>query len=184
MKAWQRANTSVSLFDQFTQITGLRGVRDDVLARGIQPIRGALRRLDEAFVGFYRRIKLGQAPGYPRFKSRRRFNTACWDEPASWKVDVDQRRLRIQGVGTIRLPKSAARQFARLAGRGGVPVTLSVTRRRAGGTSEHPKWVWRASVGFKDVTPVRAASQPGDGQVVGADRGVAVALPPRTGSCW
>nr|WP_026257374.1 transposase [Actinopolymorpha alba] len=180
--AWRRANKSVSLFDQFTQIKGLRGVRDDVLAWGIQPIRGALRRLDEAFAGFYRRIKAGQTPGYPRFKSHRRFHTVCWDEPTSWKVDTDQRRLRIQGVGTMRLPKSARRQLARLADSGGVPVTLSVTRQRAGGTSEHPKWVWRASVGFKDVAPVRVTPQlsdglePAGGRLVGADRGVTVTL--------
>ncbi|WP_169512917.1 RNA-guided endonuclease InsQ/TnpB family protein [Actinopolymorpha alba] len=183
-EAWRRANKSVSLFDQFTQIKGLRGLRDDVLAWGIQRSVGRCGGWMQAFAGFYRRVKAGRAPGYPRFRSRRRFHTASWDEPTSWKVNIDRRLLRIQGVGTIRLPKSAGRQLARLADRGGVPVTLSVTRRRAGGTSEHPKWVWRASVGFKDVTPLRAASpsdlgngrESGAGRVVGADRGVAVAL--------
>lgn len=97
----------------------LRGVRDDVLAWGIQPLRGALRRLDEAYAAFYRRCAAGQTPGHPRFKSRRRFDTVCWDEPTSWSAE--QGVLGIQGVGNIALSKSARRQLGRLAGRGGGP---------------------------------------------------------------
>ena len=48
-------DTASALFDQFNQITHLRGVRDDVLAWGIQPLRGDLRRVDEAYSAFYRR---------------------------------------------------------------------------------------------------------------------------------
>ena len=51
---------------------------------------------------FFRRVKAGETPGYPRFKSWRRFNTAMWDEPSSWKADLDRRMLYIQGVGDIR----------------------------------------------------------------------------------
>lgn len=32
-----------------------------------------LRRLDKAFAAFFRRVKAGQAPGFPRFKSLARF---------------------------------------------------------------------------------------------------------------
>jgi hypothetical protein len=32
--------------------------------------RAAIRRLDRAFRGFFRRIKAGHKPGYPRFKGR------------------------------------------------------------------------------------------------------------------
>ena len=32
-----------------------------------------LRRLDKAFAAFFRRIKAGQTPGFPRFKSLGRF---------------------------------------------------------------------------------------------------------------
>ena len=36
---------------------------------------GTLRRLDKAFGAFFRRVKTGDTPGYPRFKSRRRWKT-------------------------------------------------------------------------------------------------------------
>lgn len=161
------AGKSIALFDQFNQIAALRGVRDDVLIWGIQPLRGALRRLDGAYAGFYRRCRAGQTPGHPRFKSRRRFDTVCWDEPTSWSVDLADGILRIQGVGNIALSRSVRRQLARLADRGGVAVTLTVTRGRSGNS-------WRACVGFKGVASVKTNPAEGTDAVVGADRGVTV----------
>jgi putative transposase len=169
--AWRRSGTRVRLFDQFNQLRHLRGVRDDTLAWGVQPLRGALRRLDEAYAAFFRRCANGQTPGHPRFRSWRRFDTVCWDEPTSWNLDLDTGRLHLQGVGHIRLPKGALRQLRRLAARGGVPTTLTVTRRRAG-----TGWAWRTCVGFTDVAATHTTPTGGDDSVVGADRGVAVTL--------
>jgi putative transposase len=176
-EAWRRRGRSIRLFDQFNQITHLRGVRDDVLAWGIQPLRSTLRRLDEAYSAFYRRAAKGQAPGHPRFKSTGRFDTACWDEPVGWAVDLGAGILRIQGVGTIRLSKGAVRQLGRLAGRGGVPVTLTVSRRRSG-----TGWSWRGCVAFKAVAAARTQPVEGPSSLVGADRGVAVTVALSDGS--
>ncbi|NJC64182.1 transposase [Planosporangium flavigriseum] len=168
--AYRATGRTVSLFEQYNQIKDLRGVRDDVLAWGIQPVRSALKRLDEAMAAFFRRVRAGQVPGFPRFRSRSRFDTACWDEPTSWKLGKDAEtgrwRLAVQGVGTVALSKKASRQLDRLVKRGGDPATLTITRRRAG-----TGWVWRATVGFKNVT---TQPLPGTGRVIGVDRGVAV----------
>jgi putative transposase len=169
--AWRQSRARIRLFDQFNQITDLRGVRDDALAWGARPLRGALRRVDEAYSAFYRRCAKGEVPGHPRFKASRRFHTACWDEPIGWTASPKVGTLRIQRVGTIRLPKGAVRQLRRLADRGGVPVTLTVTRRRAG-----TGWSWRASVGFKAVAAIKALPTAGVDSMVGADRGVAVSV--------
>ena len=175
--AWRRRGLRVRLFDQFNQITHLRGVRDDVLAWGVQPLRSTLRRLDEAYAAFYRRCAKGQTPGHPRFKSTSRFDTACWDEPVAWGIDLSAATLRIRGVGTIRLAKGAVRQLRRLSVRGGVPVTLTVTRRRSG-----TGWSWRACVAFKAVAAERTEPADGPDSLVGADRGVAITLALSDGS--
>jgi putative transposase len=174
--AWRLADKTVTWQEQFAQVKDLRGVRDDALAFGIQPVRSAIMRCDEAMQGFFRRVRIGETPGYPRFKGRRRYNTICWDEPVSWKVDVDARTLTIQGVGRIKMPKSARRQLGRLAARGGQMRTLSVTRRRAGGSKDRPRWVWRATVGFTGVAADLVPPVCGHGSLVGADRGVKVTL--------
>ncbi len=47
---------------------------------GVTVTRGTLTRLDEAFQGFFRRFRAGQAPGYPLFKGRGRWRSMSWLE--------------------------------------------------------------------------------------------------------
>jgi putative transposase len=70
--------------------------------------QATLRRLNKAFAAFFRRVKAGQEPGYPRFKGVGHFDTVefpkdgdgCrWD---STPTDT-QTRVRLQGVGHVRV---------------------------------------------------------------------------------
>ena len=45
-----------------------------------------LRRLDLAFTAFFRRVKAGQAPGFPRFKAAKWFAGFADPDPAGWKL--------------------------------------------------------------------------------------------------
>jgi putative transposase len=38
----------------------------------LQVLQDTARRVDKAFQGFFRRIKKGETPGYPKFKAARR----------------------------------------------------------------------------------------------------------------
>jgi putative transposase len=65
-----------------------------------------LRRLNRSFDGFFRRVKAGQAPGYPRFKSRARFDTVDHvnGDGAKWApTDGRWARCYLQGVGVIQV---------------------------------------------------------------------------------
>ena len=167
------SRSRIDLFQQFGHITGLRGVRDDVLAWGIQPLRWSMRRVDEAFTAFFRRVSAGETPGYPRFKGRGRWRTIGYDETTGWKLNLDGTKkhprphLYVQGVGVIPLSKPTVRQLRRYAERGGLPTTLTLTRATRDGSS------WRASIGFRDLAVEQLpVAQPGS--TVGIDRGVAV----------
>ena len=64
-----------------SQSEELTGVRSDDPAydgcmRRIQV--STLQRLDKAYQAFFRRIKAGEKPGFPRFKGRNRFRTLSW----------------------------------------------------------------------------------------------------------
>ncbi len=60
--------------------------------------RDALRRVDAAFQGFFRRVKSGAKPGYPRFKSWRRYNSL--GQSLSYKY-VRYRAVHILGIGEV-----------------------------------------------------------------------------------
>jgi putative transposase len=167
------SKTRIDLFQQFGHITGLRGVRDDVLVWGIHPLRWSMRRVDEAFTAFFRRVSAGETAGYPRFKGRGRWRTIGYDEVRGWKLNLEGTKkhprphLYVQGVGVIALSKPAVRQLRRYAERGGVPTTLTLTRADKEGGS------WRASIGFRDLA-VEQLPVARPGSVVGIDRGVSV----------
>jgi putative transposase len=55
---------------------------------------------DKAFQAFFRRVKSGDTPGYPRFRSYDRFNSFGLKEYGNgWQLDG--RRLKLSGVGRV-----------------------------------------------------------------------------------
>ena len=105
-----RAGVSVSLYSQYRELTVIRA--DDEFWGGIslQVARGVLRRADRARQAFYRRVKAGETPGYPRFKSSRRWHTV---ELANVTPSMVKNRdrycaIRIKGLPEIRLCKGLA----------------------------------------------------------------------------
>jgi putative transposase len=151
--AWKWERRSVSYVDQCRTLTGLRDVRPEVVASGVTLCRGTLKRLDWAFASFYRRAKHGSTPGFPRFKSARRFDALQWEDTSGWKVKGEARRLYLLGIGDVKA--NYHRPFM------GVPKAITVKR-------EGTKW-W-VSVRCVDVP---AAPLPPTGREVGVDLGIA-----------
>ena len=60
-----------------------------------------IRRVDRAFQAFFRRVKAGQKPGYPRFRGHDRYDSMSYGTyPNGCKLIED--RLRVQHVGKIK----------------------------------------------------------------------------------
>src|SRR5262245_61938410 len=66
-----------------------------------------LRRVDKAYAGFFRRLKAGQTPGHPRFKSASRFNSLEYTYGDGCKLEYDEAydrfNLYVQNVGNIKV---------------------------------------------------------------------------------
>ncbi len=61
------------------------------------------------YAGFFRRVKGAETPGYSRFKPKsRRRQLEFPHGNRALKFNADQRRVRIPGVGTVRLRKGRA----------------------------------------------------------------------------
>lgn len=73
IEAYRKAAKSIGFADQCKSVTAIR--LDDPAYRSLnaQSLQVTLRRLDRAFQNFFRRVKAGQTPGFPRFKNRDRF---------------------------------------------------------------------------------------------------------------
>ncbi len=60
--------------------------------------------MDLGFQAFFRRVRTGEAPGYPRFRGRGRSASITYPQvPVGCKVDMDTKRLRVHGVGEVKM---------------------------------------------------------------------------------
>lgn len=101
-EAWRRAQVSVTVAQQCQELTEVRAIRADVAAVHAQSLQQTLRRLDLAFKAFFRRIKAGEKPGYPRFRSASRFDSMVFPQPPA-DGGLRDGRLHVPGIGSVRI---------------------------------------------------------------------------------
>ena len=127
--AWRKAGKSISYYDQQNALPEIKAARPEFVALGSHALQQTLRRLDLAFAAFFRRLKAGQTPGFPRFKSAKRFSGFAYPDPAGWNL------MRHGGSGaTLRLGSGKEALSIRARGRhrfgpDAKPNDLTLTRR-------------------------------------------------------
>jgi putative transposase len=158
----------VSYTGQAAQLPGIRAADPGGQGRwsaGSQ--QQTLRRLDKAFAAFFRRIKAGQKPGYPRFRGRGWFSTVEWPAEkngARWDSvpHPTVTRVCLLGVGHVRVHQHRAVK--------GRIKTISVKR-------EGRRWYVILACDDVPAEPLAAT-----GAAVGIDLGVASFLTTSAGS--
>jgi putative transposase len=102
--AWEKQRVRISLYNQMKELSGIRKVRPEFCTIPIVVLRGVLRRLDRAFIGFFRRCTTGGAPGYPRFKSRGSFESILIDDMTTCNgLVAGGRRVAIPLLGKVKV---------------------------------------------------------------------------------
>lgn len=105
-RAWGERQVSLGFSAQCKQLTEWR--RQSKLLRGLnaQSEQVTLKRLDLAFQHFFRRVKKGETPGFPRFKPLHRFKGWGYKTHGDgWRLITNERMqhgtLRLSGVGKV-----------------------------------------------------------------------------------
>lgn len=68
----------------------------------IQVAQDVLNRLDKSFKAFFRRVKNGETPGYPRFKSWDRYNSFTYPSSKQGFKIIDN-KLKLSKIGYVRI---------------------------------------------------------------------------------
>lgn len=149
--AWKRAGVSVTFYDQCKELTEVRKIRPEFADLDRMMLENVLRRVDLAFQGFYRRVRAGQAPGYPRFRGRGTFDSVTYRQTG---FKVEGRHLTLRTVGRLKLHLSRPIE--------GTIKTVTLKRDRCGD--------WFAVFSCDNVA---ARPLPDTGRAVGIDLGLA-----------
>ncbi|MDP3134795.1 MAG: transposase [Burkholderiaceae bacterium] len=129
IEAYRKAGKSISYYDQQNVLPEIKAARPEFVELGSHALQQTLRRLDLAFQAFFRRVKAGHAPGFPRFKSSKRFSGFCYPDPAGGKLLQQGPRgatLRLgSGKGAMMIRARGQHRFGAQA----APNDLTIIRR-------------------------------------------------------
>ena len=100
--AYQRHSVSLNYHDQAADLKDMRADGAGGPAN-FSACQDVLRRLDKAFKAFFRRLKCGDKPGFPRFKSRDRFDSYTFPAYGDGCKVRDNGKLYVQGIGELKV---------------------------------------------------------------------------------
>ena len=162
IEAYRKAGKSISYYDQQNSLPEIKTARPELIELGSHALQQTLRRLDLAFQAFFRRVKTGESPGFPRFKASKRFAGFSYPDPAGWKLHPHGPRgatLRIgSGHDALMLRARGQHRF----GTGVAPNELTVLRR-------HGQWFAALTLRVPETACARVRT---DHQLRGVDFGV------------
>jgi putative transposase len=153
--AWDRCHISVSYYQQKAELPELKAACPEYAKINAQVLQDAILRVERTFQAFFRRLKNGEQPGYPRFQGCNRYNSFTYPQYGSGVV-LDGRMLSLSKVG--RIPIRLHRPLE------GMPKTVTISREADG---------WYACI---SCARVPAAPLPLTGCATGIDVGLKVFL--------
>lgn len=86
----------------YTQIQERNTYGVDLSSVYSQVTQNVCARVDNAFKGFFRRVKSGEKPGYPRFKSLSRYDSFTYPQSGFKVLD---KHVALSKIGTIKMKK-------------------------------------------------------------------------------
>jgi putative transposase len=77
---YRTSQAKLNYYTQANQLSEIKQVRPDVASLHSQVLQDVLRRVDKTFQSFFLRVKRHQTPGFPRFRSRHRYNSFTYPQ--------------------------------------------------------------------------------------------------------
>jgi putative transposase len=104
--AYRKGGVTVSAYSQMRELSGVREVRPEYAEIHTHLLQDALTRLDRAYRAFFRRVKAGETPGFPRFKGRGRYRTFTFKDAANHngvRLLAGGKRVKLAGIGNVKV---------------------------------------------------------------------------------
>jgi putative transposase len=140
--AYRMAGKSLSYSHQSAELPECCEVRPDLAKVPSQVLQDAVKRVDLAFDGFFRRCLAGEKPGYPRYKSHIRYDSMTFKQYGnSFSLEAHSRKNR----GTLILAKLGQVKMVMHRPLQGTPKTAIVKRT--------PTGKWFVSICCEEVSP-------------------------------
>ena len=152
-EAWRMRGVTVTYYQQKAELPGIKEAMPEYAVVNAQVLQDVVLRVDRAFQAFFRRIREGQTPGYPRFHGRDRYNSFTYPQVGDHGgARLDNGFLVLSKIGRIAVRWSRPIE--------GAPKTVTISREADG-------WYVCFSCANVSIQPL-----PQTGQETGIDLGL------------
>jgi len=97
---WGKEKKSISRYDQVNSIPKLKKEYEFLNDAYSQCLQEVAVRLDLAFRAFFRRLKAGEKPGYPRFKSKSHYNSFTYPQSG---FKLFEKTVKLSKIGDVKI---------------------------------------------------------------------------------
>jgi len=98
--AWENDHRQVGRFETQNRLTQLKVDYPEYREIYSQVLQNAVSRVELAFKAFFRRVKNGEKPGYPRFKGYGRYDSITYTQSG---FGLDSGKLHLSKIGDIKI---------------------------------------------------------------------------------
>jgi putative transposase len=106
-------------------LPALKAERPSLAGVQSQVLQNVAVRIDLAFKAFFRRVRVGETPGYPRFRGMGRYDSLTFPQvPVGCHLDAEINRLRVMNVGLVKVVLHRPLE--------GTPKTATISRSSTG----------------------------------------------------
>ncbi|HEY6543246.1 MAG TPA: transposase [Ktedonobacteraceae bacterium] len=92
---------AINYYSQAHQLPAVKAIREEYHDIHAQVLQDVLRRVQKAFDAFFRRCKVGEEPGYPRFQGKGRYDSFTYPQ-AGFSLTHDS-RVCLSKIGSIKV---------------------------------------------------------------------------------
>jgi putative transposase len=100
--AWVKEGRSVSKYETHYLLPAWKEEKPELKEVYAQTLQNVQERVDLAFKAFFRRVKSGEKPGYPRFRGRGWYDSFTYPQPEKGG-NIVSGKLRLPKIGDIKI---------------------------------------------------------------------------------
>lgn len=98
--SWEQEEISISLYDTMGLLPSWKNEFPELRSVHSQVLQNVQTRVDLAFKAFFRRVRNGETPGYPRFKAYRRYDSFTYSQSG---FAIKDNKLKLSKIGNIKI---------------------------------------------------------------------------------
>lgn len=98
--AWEQEHKTITRYDTIKMLPKWKKAKPELNHVYSQVLQDVCTRVDLAFKAFFRRVKAGEKPGYPRFRGKGRYDSFTYPQ-SGFKLQGNQ--LNLSRIGIIRI---------------------------------------------------------------------------------